>query len=238
MMLHHLQATQRLGEPGVVLSAEPSQDTRGNPVGTNSVFLPVELPGYRSQPMPVAQVVLDMLPKDTTFGQRHYVGNDGFWIDTSVVLMGADRSSIHKPQICLVGQGWKILKSTPIKVKIDRPHPYELPVMKLDVTGEVTLNDGQRTRLNGVFLYWFVSQNQLTSDHWDRQYWMARDLIQHGLLQRWAYVTYFAVCREGLEGLAFERVKNLIVAGVPHFQKVAGPQADLVSVAEPEAARR
>ncbi len=223
LLLAHLQASQRLGEPGVELWGEALPDPQGNPVGTNSVHLPTDIPGYKSLSTPVARVVTEMLPPDTTYGQRRYTAEDGFWVDNSVVLMGADRSSIHKPQFCMVGQGWTILKSTPLTIPMEAPHAYDLPVMRLDVSQEFTLKNGQKHRYSGVYVYWFVSNDQLTSDHWDRQYWMARDLILDGVLKRWAYITYFAACEEGLENVTYERMKGLITQAVPRYQKVAGP---------------
>ena len=220
--LNRLRVSQRLGKPGLKLVDRPVRDPQGNPVGTNSVYLPDKVLTFSSTEEPVQRLVLDMLPKDTTYGQRRYRAPDGFWISTSVVLMGSDRSSIHKPQICMVGQGWTILKTTPVTFRVDRPHAYDLPVMKLDVTKEVQMEDGRKVRYNGVFLYWFVSQDQLTADHWDRQWWMARDLVTRGLLQRWAYITHFAVCPPGLEQVTYERMKNFIVEAVPTFQEVTG----------------
>lgn len=228
-VLLDLQSKQRLGKPGLRLSAEPVKDTKGQPVGTNSVFMPPELLGYKGQSLPIDQIMLDMLPRDTTYGQRRYSAQDGFWIDSTVVLMGSDRSSIHKPQFCLVGQGWAIERSTMSTFRIDKPHAYDLPVMKLDVSKEVTLENGKRQKVSGVYIYWFVSGDQLTADHVERQWWMARDLLTRGILQRWAYVTYFSVCYPGLEQTTFERMKNFISEAVPQFQEVQGPPAVMAS---------
>ena len=48
--------------------------------------------------------------------------------------------------------------------------------------------------LSGLYVYWFVADNQLTPYHGERMWWMARDLIRTGVLQRWAYVSYFTAC--------------------------------------------
>jgi hypothetical protein len=49
-------------------------------------------------------------------------------------------------------------------------------------------------------------------------------LLTTGVLQRWAYISYFAVCEPGQEDAAFERVKKLIVASVPEFQLAPKPK--------------
>ena len=44
------------------------------------------------------------------------------------------------------------------------------------------------------------------------------DSLRHGVLQRWAYVSYFAYCWPGQEDATFARMKQLIAASVPEFQ--------------------
>ena len=229
LTLQNLQSRQRLGTPGLKVSDESVKDPKGTVVATNSVFMPDKAAGFVGEPEPLQQIMLDTLPKDTVYGLRRYKAADGFWISSTVVLMGADRSSIHKPQFCLTGQGWSIDKSTQTALRIDQPFSYDLPIMRLDVSKkEHTFEDGRKMPLGGVYVYWFVSGNQLTADHLERQWWMARDLLATGLLQRWAYVTYFAVCHPGYEQATFERMRSFIVAAVPQFQHVQGkPMAHL-----------
>jgi hypothetical protein len=72
--------------------------------------------------------------------------------------------------------------------------------------------------VRGLYVFWFVAHNEETTSHWQRVKWMTLDLLRTGVLQRWAYVSYFAVCAPGQEDAAFERMKNLIAASVPEFQ--------------------
>ena len=57
------------------------------------------------------EVTLGALPEDTSFGARLYTAPDQFGLLMNVVLMGTDRTSLHKPQFCLTGQGWAIDQS-------------------------------------------------------------------------------------------------------------------------------
>ena len=98
-ILHHAKSGQRLGEPGV--------KTRPLPGSRNlEVLLPDKLPGYKSEWVPQSPIVTNQLPPDTSFGQRLYTGDDGFQVLINVVLMGGDRTSIHKPEICLAARGY------------------------------------------------------------------------------------------------------------------------------------
>jgi len=50
----------------------------------------------------------------------------------------------------------------------------------------------------------------------------ARTMLGKGVLERWAYVSYFTACLPGQEEATFERLERFIRASVPEFQTVAG----------------
>jgi hypothetical protein len=191
----------------------------------NSSNLQVELPenvlDYQSTNLPIQKLVLDFLPPDTSYGSRGYIAPDKFQVLANVVLMGADRTSLHKPQFCLEGQGWRLdsAPSSPETITVMRPTRYELPVIKLTASREVT-EGGQKRLYRAVYVYWYVADGEMSASTtgFDRMWLMARDLIKSGVLQRWAYISYFAVCNPGEESAAFGRMKELIAASVPEFQ--------------------
>lgn len=207
-----MKSHQRLGRPGVSTSSAGSEAGR-----SLEIVLPVGVLDFHSEPVEILKEVVGALPRDTSFGQRLYRAADGFETLLNVVLMGSDRTSIHKPQFCLTGSGWAIEKTEQVLVPVARPHAYELPVMKLTTLREDTVN-GRRVRVRGIYVYWFVAEDSLTAQHWQRMWWMARDLLRTGVLQRWAYVTCFSVCQPGQEEATFNRMKQFLAAAVPEFQ--------------------
>jgi hypothetical protein len=216
-LLTRLQTGQKLGKPAVKTSPIPG-----------SVRLKVELPekvlDYTSKAIEVDKGVLEWLPPDTSFGQRVYQAPDGFEAMINVVLMGSDRTSIHKTEFCLEGQGWRIDQGASFQttVHMERPYPYDLPVMKFVATREVTIG-GERQTARGIYVLWFVADDEITGRHWQRMWWMARDLLRSGVLQRWASIGCFASCAPGQEEAAFARMKQFISASVPEFQLVPRP---------------
>jgi hypothetical protein len=209
--LNWLHSNQKLGVPGIKAVAQPG-----------TVVMQIDFPenvlDFTSSNVPQAQVVLDYLPKDTSLAQRRYVGPDGFWVNANMVLMGLDRTSIHKPEYCLPGQGWRIDQKTNVNLSIGGGQPYQLQVAKWLITNFIQDADGKKREVRGLYVFWFVARNEETTSHWQRVKWMTQDLMRTGVLQRWAYVSYFAVCLPGQEDAAFERMKNLIAASVPEFQ--------------------
>ena len=238
--LGRLQLYQKLGPPGLKMVARPVYDEKGALVGTNTVDLPERVLDYHSTAPPITTMEVNWLPGDTTFGRRAYEAPDHFSMVLSVVLMGADRGSIHKPQICLQGQGWKIEQSDLVTVPVVRPHAYDLPVMRLTSSREVTQPGGTTETVRSLYAYWFVAQNHLTARHGERMWWMAKDLILTGTLQRWAYVSCWAPCLPGQEEATWTRMSQFISASVPEFQLTSGPtgaRADAASGPIVEAGR-
>jgi hypothetical protein len=214
-LLTRLQANQKLGRPAVKTSPIPGSQRL-------QVELPERVLDCTSQAIEVDKATLGWLPQDTSFGQRLYRAPDGFETAINVVLMGSDRTSLHKTEFCLEGQGWRIDRgaSSEATVRMDRPYPYDLPVTKFIATKEVTI-DGQPVVARGIYVPWFVADHdEYTARHWQRMWWMARDLLSTGVLQRWASIGYFAYCAPGQEDATFERMKKFIVASAPEFQLV------------------
>lgn len=225
--LQYRQRHQKLGTPGVKVVQMPIYDPKGQLAGTNAIALPDRVPNFESQIIPVDRIVLDWLPKDTTYGQRLYKAADGFETQMTAVLMGADRTSIHQPQYCLTGNGWAINQTELDTIPVDQPHMYALPVKKLTASRLVQARDGSRISVRGIYVYWFVADNRLTAEHGQRMLDMGLEMLKTGVLQRWAYVSCFSVCAPGGEEATYKRIKELIRASVPSFQLATGEAARL-----------
>ena len=180
--------------------------------------LPERVRNFTSTNIPESQVVLDYLPKDTSYTARHYLAPDGAWAVATLVLMGADRTSIHRPDYCLPGQGWQIRDKSEVKLAIDGQPKYELPVMKWIVSNTSPANDGSQQNVSGLYVFWFVTKDQATDSFPTMLKSMLFHQLAHGVLQRWAYVSYFTICQPGQEDAAFARMRELITASVPEFQ--------------------
>lgn len=207
------KSSQRLGEPGV--------KTRPLPGSQNlEVILPLHVPGYTAESLPVDAIVTNVLPRDTSYGHSRYTSTDSnFAAQVNVVLMGTDRTSLHKPQFCLTGAGWSINKTEVDTIRMEKPFAYDLPVIKLTVSGQFNV-EGRQIVAGGVYVYWYVADDALSAapSGSDRMWSIARELITTGVLQRWAYVSYFSYGPPGTEDALYERQKRLIQASVPEFQ--------------------
>ncbi len=216
-LLGRLKAGQKLGPPGLTTAPVPGENLRV------TVCLPEKVLDYKSEEVEQPPIVTNTLPKDTSYGQRLYEAPDGFKILLNVVLMGLDRTSLHKPEFCLVGAGWRIDTSERLTIPISKPHPYLLPVTRKLLSRQDNIG-GYQVRRHGVFVYWYVADGALSGDATglERMWWTARELLRTGVLQRWAYVTCFTVCAPGEEESVYKRLSEFIAAAVPEFQLATG----------------
>lgn len=225
MLLNQMGSRQRLAAPGV----------KTHPL-SGSIRLQADLPekvlDYSSEPIKVDYVTLGGLPSDTSFGMRRYRGPDGFDLDVRIVLMGHDRTSMHRPQFCLAGQGWRIndVASKETSVHVQRPYAYDLPVVEL-IASSV---DSQNQPLSGVYVYWYVADDAVSATALgvQRMWWMAKKLITTGVLQRWAYVSCFAPCAPGQESATFDRMAQFICAAAPEFQLYPRAKPNTIAAAQ------
>lgn len=223
LLVGWLSSRQILDSPGVKISAVPLMGEEGRLVRTNSVEIPRRVAGFQFQNLPVTDIELNSLPSDTVFGRGRYTASDGFRTQLSVVVMGTDRTSIHRPDYCLTGQGLRVTSQQ--EVPFAAPgEPGPKTVQRFDFRGMLRTTDGQSVDVGGVYVFWFVSRDRQTASHWQRQWWMIQDLVTRGMLQRWAYISVLAFCQPGTEDEAYRRASELISATTPYFE-VSGPVA-------------
>ena len=97
-------------------------------------------------------------------------------------------TSIHRPELCLPGQGWKIQNEYTQSIPVVAAPGGILNVMRMNASRPAQLPNGRTSEVRSVFAYWFVGKDRLTPYHWQRIYWTAKDRVLHNTNHRWAYV--------------------------------------------------
>ena len=206
--LHHLAALPPRGATGVLLAPDELN--------------PVELPAFlgidwTARPVAVTTMEREILPPDTGFSRKVFFNHldPSKQVFLSIVLSGRDRTSIHRPELCLVGQGWTITGA--------RTQRFAWP--GLPAAGvTATLLRVERAGANGngrlpaLVAYWFVSSDTVAATHWERFLHDAWNRLRHGRADRWAYVLIQTDSTDG-EPAALARMQNVLNATLPAFQK-------------------
>lgn len=171
---------------------------------------------------PVSASELAILPGDTEFAKKVYQDLSGDSLVAQIVLSGGEKRSIHRPEVCLPGQGWSIQSGEVIPITL--ANGRTLDVMKLTVTRTVDVAPGKQRTLKSYFLYWFVGKGTSTPYHWVRLAQTNWDMVVKKLQHRWAYVIVSANVLEGFKAGAktdqqtLDMLKDFIRQAVPKFQ--------------------
>jgi hypothetical protein len=181
---------------GTALLCRLSPEVGGGGEAGVVMELPAMLRDFVSEPRDPDPVETRLLPADTRFAKAVYrtraadaASRDV--IHCELVLSGAERRSIHRPEVCLQGQGWTLLESSTRTLPVSGGH--ELRVRDLYIRKDITLKDGTRRPLRAHYFYWFVGQDVATPSHAERLWLTLRDNITRGVNHRWAYATALAL---------------------------------------------
>ena len=203
--LHGVAARPAGGAAGVALSAG----------GIN----PVELPAFLGtewigRSAEVSAVEREILPADTGYSRKTYVAvaDPRRQVFFSVVLSGRDRTSIHRPELCLVGQGWTIVESERRSLAVagatETAAAGSIPVTLLRVRRELPTPRG-RESVPQLVAYFFAGPDGPVGGHADMVRRDAWNRVRHVRADRWAYVLLQTDARDG-DAPALARMEEVL----------------------------
>jgi hypothetical protein len=184
--------------------------------------LPTLIGEYWGTDEPVSPSELALLPGDTEFAKKIYQDLSGNSLTAQIVLSGGEKRSIHRPEVCLPGQGWSIQTGEVVPITLENGRV--LDVMKLTLNREIEVAAGERKNLKSYFLYWFVGKDTSTPYHWVRLAQTNWDMVFKNIQHRWAYVIVTAPVLEGFRPGAktdretLDMLQDFIRQSVPKFQ--------------------
>ncbi|MEQ1751012.1 MAG: exosortase/archaeosortase family protein [Prosthecobacter sp.] len=194
--------------------------------------LPAGVGRFLGDSVAADKVEKELLPADTEIVKMRYRSpgklEDRDLASVTLVLAGAERRSIHRPEVCLDGQGWTLLESHILPVEITPGQT--LNVKDLLIERQITHNNGTKTMLRAHYIYWFVGTDVTTPSNATRVWLSSWDNITRNVNHRWAYPSVMLWVTDNLEPKETGQRKRdstqtiklaheLIRALVPRFQK-------------------
>jgi EpsI family protein len=151
-----------------------------------------------------------VLPSDTEIVKKTYRDSAGNLINAEIVLAGAEKRSIHRPELCLPAQGWSINERATMPVKLNDGRA--IAVMNDFISRTVETSPGVTHPLESYFSYWFVGNGVTTSSHVMRLFLTSWDRVLHHKNHRWAYVAISAPVLKGFkqDGKNAEETRQMI----------------------------
>jgi len=198
-----------ISEPGVVMS------------------LPDRIGDFIGKEEAMSEAEKRILPGDTEILRKRYTNSFGDQVTCSIVLSGGEKRSIHRPEICLPGQGWVLGAGGKLAVPLQSGRT--LSVTDLHLSRQVEIQPGVLHPIRSQFLYWFVGKDITTPDHMVRILRTSWDRVYHRVNHRWAYVLVTSIVgdsiRQGGMSDADTQImlEKFISEIVPYFQKSEMP---------------
>ncbi len=200
------------------------------PVETTGVLLakggvnPVELPtfldsGWMGSTIEPTAVERSILPPDTGYSRKLYVSQGGVsrQLLLSIVLSGRDRTSLHRPELCLVGQGWTIDGASTHRFSYPRRGDggFEATVLRVHRQQE---RQPRAAPVPEIVVYWYVGGDRIVASQVERMLYDSWNRVVHGRADRWAYVLVKTDAADGADG-ALARIQEVLNSALPSFQQ-------------------
>ena len=136
----------------------------------------VELPGFTSEIMEVSEAELNILPSDTRLDKRIYRNDYGEWFAVAIVIGGTSKMSIHRPELCLPAQGFRMTN----------PRTVEAGDLSWRF---ITLDGGVGRPAQGFAYTFFNKAGFYTSSHIRRIFQDVWDRSILNRIDRWVMIT-------------------------------------------------
>ena len=128
-----------------------------------------------------------LLPADTVLVRKRYRHPYKPSFDVTVVISSSEEVSIHRPEMCLTGQGYDIAGEAVRQVPVAGRSPLEVRVMSIFRRYQAA--DGRMKEQPGYFAFWFLSRDHETASSARRILLATWDRVIHGHVSRWAYIS-------------------------------------------------
>jgi len=128
-----------------------------------------------------------LLPPDTLVRKYTYEIKDTSRVLCSIVLSGEHRSSIHRPEVCLVDRNNIIANSFIHQIELSTGETLKVKV--LEMSHKKQKPDGTVYQYHSYYAYWFAGIGRETPRHVQRMIWMAYDRLFYSSSYRWAYIS-------------------------------------------------
>ena len=197
-----------LGEPGVVAELPLRAD---------------DIQGIKGEP---DQRELTGLADDVTILRNYYILKNGGQAVCSMVISGAERRSLHRPEICLPAQGWNVLGSNEFPIEL--ADGRQLRAMLVQLQRDYKDEAGTMHRIKALNLFFYAgSEGVTTADYYDHVFKSYLHSLTRNINHRWALVSYYMPYSETEIGMgdptadlaAVESLRELAAKLTPKFLK-------------------
>lgn len=181
--------------------------------------LPETIGDLESKAVEMSKKEKFLLPDSTEYLKRTYFpvgqGTDSYnAISVSLIISRGDDRSLHRPAVCLDGQGWSIPHKQIKKLEIDGK-TVEIMDLILD-------RDMNGKKLEAHYYYFWVGRGINTPSYGKMKLYSVWDNFTKNINHRWAYPGIFVYVNPHAENPqedAWQRAQVVIKGSLKHFHK-------------------
>jgi hypothetical protein len=112
-------------------------------------------------------------------------------VEFTLVQAGSERRSIHRPEVCLTGQGWTLLNSETLSIEVSPGHVLQVKDLSIEKTIQASGKPPRQIRAH--YVYWFIGTDVTTPHHVERIWLTTWDSVRRNVNHRWAYASALAL---------------------------------------------
>ena len=167
----------------------------------------------------------NILTEGVKIERKLYVSPNRTMLAT-MVLSGPSRRALHRPDICLPGQGWSIAGKMEIPVHLSDGQDIQVMMMRLFRDG--ANDEGRMVRQRALNLFWYQGYGDVrTSDYYHHVFLTYFDSVFRNLNHRWALMSFYIPYSESdlgasdpiAEASAMEALREMIGQVAPKVLK-------------------
>jgi exosortase/archaeosortase family protein len=153
--------------------------------------LPRVLLDYVSEEQGMQQREKDVLPEDVRVIRRQYMKKDRLILAASV-LSGAEKRSLHSPDVCLPNGGWTVSQTRPMNIDLGQAGRCKASLMR--IFRDILSKDGSRQRVEGMNIYFYLgSDGRTCADYNEHVLATYGDALLKNINHRWSMLSFFVI---------------------------------------------
>ncbi len=152
--------------------------------------LPLQVGNYQGISQDMTAIERNILDPGVELVRNQYLSSDHRMVVATVIQSGLGKRTLHRPEVCLPGQGWSITDRSPVPIKLADGRTIEATLLRMFRDFEPA--PGQRRRMRALNVYWYIGSDGTTSaDYYDHIRISYLDGVLKNLTHRWAMASFF-----------------------------------------------
>jgi hypothetical protein len=136
-----------------------------------------------------------VLDEGVELSRIFYGSPDGRRLLATVVVGGPGKRTLHRPEVCLPGQGWIISSSSSVPISLANGQTVTATLLRL--FRDTSNDQGVRIRIRALNFYWYIGSDGGTRpDYYGHIAKGYQDAILKNLNHRWSMVSFFVPVSE------------------------------------------